>query len=102
MVLTPKVKDSLDITRLTMNKEKFIVIVFLVSLVFCLTAANIFVFSNPIFSKFALSKRYSELAEQVSPNSISAKRYRAISQAIANGTNVYYFTAQRIVPLGTK
>lgn len=83
-----------------MNKK--IIIFFLSSLIFFLMAANIFVYNDPRYSKKALADYYQKLANQVSPNSISAKRYQAISQALKKGENIYYFTAQKVVPLNPK
>lgn len=85
-----------------MNKKNKIIILFLSSLIFFLIAANIFIYNNPRYSRRALANYYQELSTQASPYSNQAKRYRAISEALKQGKNIYYFTTQKVVPLNQK
>lgn len=85
-----------------MNKQNKIIIFFLSSLILCLLAVNLFIYNNPRFSRRALANYYQQLSNQVPPNSIQAKRYKAISEALKNRKNIYYFTAQKVVPLNQK
>lgn len=83
-----------------MKNKYFYIILFLSSLIFCLVAANLAVYNNPKYSRMALASYYDDLSEEVSPNSIQAKRYRAIADALLNGQNTYYFTATKIPAVG--
>jgi len=78
-----------------MNKSIFLIF-FFSALIFCLVAANLYIYNNPKYSKQALASHYQDLSEKVSPNSIQAKRYRAIADALLKGQNTYYFTANKI------
>jgi len=79
-----------------MNKQNTALIFFLFSLIFCLLAVNAFIYNNPRFSKKAMADHYQKLSEQVSPNSVQAKRFRAIANAISGGHGTYYFTTNKI------
>lgn len=79
-----------------MKNNYFYIILFLSSLIFCLVAANLNVYNNPEHSKQALAGYYQDMSEDFSPNSIQAKRYRAIADALEKGQNIYYFSATKI------
>lgn len=79
-----------------MKNKSLYLILFLSSLIFCLVAVNLAVYNSPQYSRKALAGYYQDLSAQLSPNSIQAKRYRAIAEAIEKGQNNYYFTAHKL------
>lgn len=84
-----------------MKDKSIYIILFLSSLIFCLIAVNLAVYNNPNYSRKALAFYYQDLSEKSSPNSIQAKRYRAMADALLKDQNNYYFTATRIPAVGS-
>ena len=72
-------------------------ILFLSALIFFLASANFYFYQN--FSKSAEIKRYETLSSQFSPNSIQAKRYRAVADALEQDSTAYQFLTGRIPTL---